>query len=108
MSDELLQRLSALANSHRLRVLACLQKDGSVHVSELARRVGISRPLLIMHLKKLEAANLVHSKMQLSADGKAMNLFRVAPFSFTVDPEMIAQNAPVAINIETETAKDKS
>jgi len=43
--EQLLAVLTAVANPQRLRVIAALA-DGRVHVSELARRLGISRPLL--------------------------------------------------------------
>jgi DNA-binding transcriptional ArsR family regulator len=71
--------LTAAANSHRLRVIAELA-DGRVHVSELARRLQMSRPLLYMHLDKLEKAGMVTGHLELSQDGKAMKYFELAPF----------------------------
>ena len=56
--DQLLQMLSALANPHRLRILAALSAR-QAYVSELARELGISRPLLHMHLQTLQKAGLV-------------------------------------------------
>jgi len=53
--DQLLTMLSALANPHRLRILAALS-ESQVYVSELARELKMSRPLLHMHLKQLEKA----------------------------------------------------
>ena len=66
-----------------MRVLAELS-DGRVHVSELARRLGISRPLLYMHLDRLEKAGLVTGHLELSTDGKAMKYFELAPFELTL------------------------
>ena len=43
--DELLAALSALANPHRLRIVASLTQ-GRNYVSQLARDLGIGRPLL--------------------------------------------------------------
>lgn len=60
-----------------------------IHVSQLVREVMISRPLLYMHLKRLEAAGLVKSKMKLSEDGKAMNYYEVTPFALHLSPESI-------------------
>jgi DNA-binding transcriptional ArsR family regulator len=91
--DQLLARLSALANPHRLRILAKLHAGGRQYVSQLARDVGISRPLLHLHLQKLEDAGLVISKLELSADGKALNFFEVAPFVMELTPDTIAQVA---------------
>ncbi len=87
-SDELLTVLTAVANPHRLRIVAEL-RDGRVHVSELARRLGMSRPLLYMHLDKLEKAGLVAGQLELSADGKAMKYFELAPFDLQLNAETI-------------------
>src|SRR5215216_2543608 len=87
--DELLAALSALANPHRLRIVASLTQ-GRNYVSQLARDLGIGRPLLHMHLQRLEAAGLVTSRLELSDDGKAMRYFEVAPFLLDVSPAGIA------------------
>src|ERR1044072_8272742 len=76
--DRLLAVLAALATPHRLRIIAALTAGGRNYVSQLAREVGISRPLLHLHLRKLEEAGLVTSRMELSPDGKALNFFEVA------------------------------
>ena len=82
--------LTAVANPHRLRIVAEL-RDGRVHVSELARRLGMSRPLLYMHLDKLEKAGLVNGQLELSEDGKAMKYFELAPFELRLTAETIIQ-----------------
>ncbi|GAA1715786.1 ArsR/SmtB family transcription factor [Fodinicola feengrottensis] len=87
--DDLVSALSTLANPHRLRVIAALA-DQETYVSELARRLGISRALLQAHLRRLEAAGLVTSRLELSADGKAMKFYRVNPFVFHLTPETVA------------------
>jgi ArsR family transcriptional regulator, zinc-responsive transcriptional repressor len=88
--DELLLKLSALASPHRLRIVAEL-KRGRNYVSQLARVVGLSRPLLQMHLAKLEAAGLVTSRLELSDDGKAMKFYELQPFTLTLTPEAILE-----------------
>lgn len=88
--DVLLARLSALANPHRLRIVAALATGGRNYVSQLARELGISRPLLHLHLQKLEDAGLVASKMELSPDGKALNFFEATPFVLHLSPPAIA------------------
>src|ERR1700690_492117 len=85
---ELLAVLTAVANPLRLRVIAELAQ-GRVHVSELARRLGMSRPLLYMHLDKLEKAGLVTGHLELSDDGKAMKYFELAPFELRLTAEII-------------------
>ncbi|MBA3811221.1 MAG: winged helix-turn-helix transcriptional regulator [Caulobacteraceae bacterium] len=91
--DRLLATLAALANPHRLRILAALTVDGRNYVSQLAREVGISRPLLHLHLRTLQEAGLVTSKLELSRDGKALNYFEVADFDVELNPSAIAQAA---------------
>jgi DNA-binding transcriptional ArsR family regulator len=82
--------LTAVANPLRLRVIAELA-DGRVHVSELARRLGISRPLLYMHLDRLEKAGIVTGHLELSEDGKAMKYFELAPFELRLTAEVITE-----------------
>jgi DNA-binding transcriptional ArsR family regulator len=88
--DQLLARLGALANPHRLRIVAALHAQGRNYVSRLARDIGISRPLLHLHLQKLEEAGLVTSKLELSVDGKALNYFELADFDLVLTAEAVA------------------
>ena len=85
---DLLTVLTAVANPLRLRVVAELSA-GRVHVSELARRLGISRPLLYMHLDRLEKAGLISGQLELSDDGKAMKYYQLAPFELRLDARAI-------------------
>lgn len=85
--------LAALASPQRLRIVAALKADGRNYVSQLAREVGISRPLLHLHLQKLEEAGLVASKLELSSDGKALNYFEVADFDLELTPAAIVEAA---------------
>jgi DNA-binding transcriptional ArsR family regulator len=90
--EELTRMLAALSNPHRLRIVATLAR-GSVHVSQLAREVGLSRPLVHMHLQRLEAAGLVAGRLELSDDGKALKLFEVTPFAIHLTPELVVEAA---------------
>lgn len=100
--DQLLAMLSALANPHRLRIIAALASGGRNYVSQLAREIGISRPLLHLHLQKLEAAGLVTSQLQLSHDGKALNYFEVNSFNVELTPAVIEEAAKsLSTNPET-------
>lgn len=91
--DELLAMLAALSNPHRLRIIASLRASGRNYVSQLARELGISRPLLHLHLQKLEDAGLVTSTLELSEDGKALNFFEVTDFALPLTPDAIAKAA---------------
>ncbi|HEY0807971.1 MAG TPA: winged helix-turn-helix domain-containing protein, partial [Pseudonocardiaceae bacterium] len=59
------------------------------HVSELARRLGLSRPLLYMHLERMEKAGLVVGNLELSADGKAMKYYELAPFELHLNVDTV-------------------
>lgn len=51
----------------------------------------MSRPLLHLHLQRLEAAGLVKGHLELSEDGKAMKYFDVTPFALELTPQLIAE-----------------
>lgn len=87
--DDLLRVLAALANPHRMRIVAALARE-RIYVSRLARELGISRALLQLHLRKLEAAGLVTAHLELSEDGKAMKFYEVTPFAVHLTPQAIA------------------
>jgi predicted transcriptional regulator len=84
--------LAALDNPHRLRIIQALRGKTN-YVSQLARDLGISRPLLIMHLKKLEEAGLVSSDLEISEEGKAMRFYQIENFDIHLTPERIAAAA---------------
>lgn len=88
--ERLLAIAEALGNPHRLRILASLS-SGRNYVSELARQLGLSRPLLYMHLERLEAAGLVQGALELSEDGKAMKYYELSDFDFRINAETIAK-----------------
>ena len=90
--DELLGVLSALANPIRIRIIAELA-GGRDYVSNLARVIGVSRPLLHMHLQRLEAVGLVVGSLELSEDGKALKYYTVAEFDVRLTPTTVAAAA---------------
>jgi len=101
--DELLRVLGTLANPHRLRVLATLAEQRN-YVSQLARELGISRALLQVHLRKLEAAGLVSADIEVSEDGKAMKFYEVTPFTIQLTPkEIVAAAATLTPGAEPST-----
>jgi predicted transcriptional regulator len=80
--------LATLANPHRLRIVAALAAERN-YVSQLARELNISRALLQVHLRKLQAAGLVSADIEVSEDGKAMKFYEVTPFALQLTPETI-------------------
>jgi predicted transcriptional regulator len=102
--DALLRVLATLANPHRLRVVAALAEQRN-YVSRLARELGISRALLQVHLRKLEAAGLVSATIEVSEDGKAMKFYEVTPFALQLTPKTImvaARSLGTESNLEAE------
>ena len=89
-SEELLAQLNAFDHLQRLRIIEALE-GGRVHVSELARRLGLSRPLLYMHLDRLEKANVVKSSLELGESGRAMKYFELEPFELRLTVTEIAR-----------------
>ena len=90
--DALVETLAALANPIRLRIIAKLA-GGRDYVSHLAREIGVSRPLLHMHLQRLEAAGLVVGHLELSEDGKAMKFYQVTDFNLHLTAAALAEAA---------------
>ena len=76
-------------------------------MSQLARDLEISRPLLHLHLQKLEAAGLVQSTLELSEDGKAMRYFELAPFAIEVTATSIARYIEEHPNLGQSTSKEE-
>jgi len=90
--DELILILNALSNPNRIRIISKLA-DGRKYVSQLAREVKMSRPLLYMHLKILKSAGLVKSDLELSLEGKAMNYYQLIHFDFHITDKFISEAA---------------
>ena len=90
--DQLLGMVAALANPIRLRILAQLAERRD-YVSQLAREIGISRPLLHMHLQRLESVGLVVGNLELSEDGRALKFYDVADFDIHLTAATVASAA---------------
>ncbi|WP_430502148.1 ArsR/SmtB family transcription factor [Micromonospora trifolii] len=87
--DELVSLLAALASPHRLRILAAVARQRT-YVSELARQLQMNRPLLYMHLQKLEAAGLVTGELVTAPDGSSVKYVQAVPFTVALDLDAIA------------------
>ncbi|MFI5258594.1 MAG: ArsR/SmtB family transcription factor [Candidatus Limnocylindrales bacterium] len=97
--DDLVAMLAALASPTRLRILARLV-GGRDYVSNLAREIGMSRPLLHMHLQRLEAAGLIVGHLELSEDGKAMKYYELADLDLHLTADSIAEAAKTLTNAD--------
>src|SRR5690606_20728265 len=80
--------VAALDHPLRLRVIAALAA-GRRYISALARELGISRPLLYLHLDRLEKAGLVTGSLELGKDGKAVKWYELRPFAIRITPTVV-------------------
>lgn len=103
--DELVKILNALGNAQRIRIMAALV-PGRNYVSQLARDLRMSRPLLHLHLQRLEAAGLINGSLELSSDGKAMKFYEVTPFAIELSPASIVL-ASATLTEGTSNKKEK-
>lgn len=87
--DQLLKILGALSNPYRLTVISILHQERQ-YVSQLARELGISRPLLYLHLQKLEDVEIIKGYHEISENGKAVKFYELNPFSITLNEQLIA------------------
>jgi DNA-binding transcriptional ArsR family regulator len=99
--DDLIEKLAALANPIRLRIVARLA-GGRDYVSHLARELGVSRPLMHLHLRRLEAAGLIVGSLELSEDGKAMKYYEVADFDLHLSASALAEAAETLTRTDPE------
>ena len=83
--------IAALDHPTRRRIVATLLVRGT-HVSQLARDLEVSRPVLHVHLARLQEAGLVTSSLRFSDDGKALRHFELQPFDFRLTPEAISES----------------
>ena len=87
----------ALSHPMRIKIIGILSEKRR-YVSELAKLVNISRPLLYMHLKKLEDAAIVTGSYEISESGKSMRFYEIKPFAINLTPEFLtelAQTIPI-------------
>lgn len=88
--ENYIKLFEALSHPMRIKIMGLLTEERQ-YVSELARTLNISRPLLYMHLKKLEAAGLVTGHHEISELGKAMKYFEAKQFDFHLTHTLLAE-----------------
>ena len=86
--EDYISVFDALSHPVRIKIIGILA-EGRQYVSELARLVNNSRPLLYMPLKKLETARLVTSAMEISESGKAMKYYALEDFELQITKELL-------------------
>lgn len=88
--EDYIKLFDALSHPMRIKIIGILAEERQ-YVSELARIVNISRPLLYMHLKKLEAAGIISGHHEISDSGKAIKYFELNQFDIHLTPELMTE-----------------
>jgi len=90
--EEYAKLFDALSHPMRIKIIGILAEERR-YVSELAKLINLSRPLLYMHLKKLEDANIVTDSYEISNSGKTMKYYEVKRFSIHLTAELLTEIA---------------
>ncbi len=89
--SELATKLDALGHPIRLKIIATLSPH-EMYLNEIANTVGVSRALAKIHLKKLEKAGIVKSRIETAqGEAKALRYYKLLPFDIHVSPESLKQ-----------------
>lgn len=89
--EELAGKMKALGHPLRLKIAALLaKKGGDMYLNEIANDLGINRALAKIHLKKLERAGIVKSRVVLVEDeARALRYYKLQEFDVHVSPELL-------------------
>ena len=88
--DEIVNLCEALSNKHRLCIIAALSEKRK-YISELARELELSRPLLHLHLQKLERVGIVSGKTELGKGNRARRYYELCDFELCLNGKKIKE-----------------
>ncbi len=90
-AEELAKLLDGLGHPLRLKIVALLAEgERPMYLNEIARSLGVSRGLAKIHLKKLEKAGIVKSRLVIDEErGKALRFYELVPFNVCISPESL-------------------
>ena len=87
--DELAKTLDALGHPLRLKIIASLV-EGDLYLNEIANKLCVNRALAKVHLKKLERAGIVVSRIELvEGEAKALRYYELKNFDIHVSPQTL-------------------
>jgi predicted transcriptional regulator len=87
--NELAKTLDALGHPLRLKIVALLA-GGEMYLNEIANKLRVNRALAKVHLKKLERAGIVKSRIELAqGEAKALRYYKLQPFEIHVSPQIL-------------------
>lgn len=89
--EEVAKKLDALGHPIRLRIVMLLAKESrAMYLNEIAKRLDITRALAKVHLKKLEAAGIVKSKIILvEGEARALRYYELQDFEIHLSPKIL-------------------
>ncbi len=93
--EELSEALTLLGNLTRLRVIAALSKR-PMFIQELSGELGVSYPLLHLHLKNMEKHGIVKSEYAVGTDKSTRYVkryFTLVDFKIEVTPDLVTRLA---------------
>ena len=88
--DEIINLCGTLSNKHRLRIIAALSEKRK-YTSELTRELEISRPLLCLHLRKLEEMGILKGKTELGKGNRARRYYELCDFELCLNGKKIKE-----------------
>jgi len=86
---ELSEAVRGLDNKYRQEILLTLREVEKLSFSEIREKVGISRPLLANHLRKLSKTLLVEHFYEHEVGNEKFSYYRISPFGRVLLENMI-------------------
>jgi predicted transcriptional regulator len=81
--------LDALGHPLRIRIVSLLSSK-EMYLNEIAISLGVNRALAKVHLKKLEKAGLVKSRVELvEGEAKALRYYKLQDFDIHISPQIL-------------------
>jgi len=87
----LAKKLAALGHPLRLKIITLLAEEGEdMYLNKIANRLGINRALAKIHLKKLESAGIVKSRVVLvEGEARALRYYKLQDFEIHITAEIL-------------------
>ena len=87
------EKLKALGHPIRLRIIKLLTEEGvDMYLNEIANKLSINRANAKIHLKNLENAGILKSRVVLvEGEAKALRFYRLLDFDIRVSPEKLKE-----------------
>ena len=86
---ELLAVLKVLGSETRLRILSMLA-ERPMHAYEIMKELGVSYPIVLMHLNALRRVGLVE-EAEAERGGRRRKYYRAVSFRLVLTPEVIRE-----------------